>query len=223
MNAFQIVRDFEKALCEYTGAPLAVAVNSCSNALFLALKYQHLNGMAITIPCKTYCSVPMQIIHAGGVPKFENLEWNGIYQLKPLNIYDSARLFTSNMWKNLFYNVCNRVGPQLVGEGDFPMICVSFHWSKTLGIQQGGAILHANAVADRWFRKARFDGRTEGIPPKDDTGMITGYHMYMSPEIAAEGLVRMMHLPKHNLPLPNDDYPDLSKIKACGGEPDEEC
>jgi hypothetical protein len=40
-----------------------------------------------------------------------------------------------------------------------------------------------------------------------------GWHMYMSPEIAAEGLVRLMHLPKHNPDLPNDDYPDLSKIE----------
>jgi hypothetical protein len=34
----------------------------------------------------------------------------------------------------------------------------------------------------------------------------------MSPEIAAEGLVRLMHLPKHNPDLPNDDYPDLSQM-----------
>lgn len=90
---------------------------------------------------------------------------------------------------------------------------VSFHWSKILGIQQGGAILHNNSDADRWLRRARFDGRSEGIAPKDDTFPMLGWHCYMSPEIAAEGLVRLSHMPKHNPDLPNDDYPDLSTFE----------
>ena len=36
-KSFQVVRDFEAALCEYTGAPYAVAVNSCTMALLLAV------------------------------------------------------------------------------------------------------------------------------------------------------------------------------------------
>jgi dTDP-4-amino-4,6-dideoxygalactose transaminase len=91
-------------------------------------------------------------------------------------------------------------------------VCVSFHWNKILGIQQGGAILHDDAAADLWFRRARFDGRTEGVPPKEDQFKQIGHHCYMSPEIAAEGLVRLSHLPKHNPDMPNDDYPDLSLI-----------
>lgn len=213
MNAFEIVRDFEKALCDYTGAPCAVAVNSCTNALFLALKYHQIHGMDITIPKKTYLSVPMQIIHAGGYPKYENLKWKGMYRLKPTYIYDSARLFTSKMYYDVFEEIAMANPSLMVEERQLPFICVSFHWSKTLGIQQGGAILHANINADEWFRRARFDGRKEGVAPKDDNPIL-GYHMYMSPEIAAEGLVRLMHLPKHNKPLPNDDYPDLSKIKV---------
>ena len=92
-------------------------------------------------------------------------------------------------------------------------ICTSHHWSKTLGLQQGGCILHDDPEAVEWFRKARFDGRTPGVLPKDDIFDSIGYHMYMSPEVAALGLVRLHHLPKHNEPLPNDDYPDLSKIE----------
>jgi dTDP-4-amino-4,6-dideoxygalactose transaminase len=95
---------------------------------------------------------------------------------------------------------------------DGAMQCVSFHWSKILGIQQGGAILHDDPDADRWFRKARFDGRTEGVPPKEDTFETLGYHCYLSPETAAQGLVRLSFLPPHNDDLPNSDYPDLSQI-----------
>ena len=190
MNAFNVVRDFEKAICEYTGAPYCVAVNSCTNALLLACAWYEVGE--VSLPKFTYNGVPMSVIHAGGRVTFRDEDWRGEYQLKPYPIWDSARRFTSEMYR------------------DGAMQCVSFHWSKILGIQQGGAILHDNPEADIWLRKARFDGRSEGVAPKDDT-FILGYHCYMSPEIAAEGLVRLSFLPQSNGDLPNSDYPDLSK------------
>jgi dTDP-4-amino-4,6-dideoxygalactose transaminase len=193
MNAFQVVRDFEKAVADYTGAKYCVTVNSCTMALLLACRY--LNVGTVTIPKYTYVSVPMSIMHAGGKVKFDDLGWRGVYQLHPYPIWDAARRFTTGMYRAGQYQ------------------CVSFHWSKTLGIQQGGAILHDDDDADRWFRKARFDGRTEGVAPKDDTFDSLGWHCYLSPEVAAEGLVRLSFLPKHNDDLPNSDYPDLSKIE----------
>jgi dTDP-4-amino-4,6-dideoxygalactose transaminase len=193
MNAFQVVRDFEKAVADYTGAKYCVTVNSCTMALLLACKY--LNVGTVTIPKHTYVSVPMSIIHAGGRVDFDNVDWRGMYRLRPYPIWDAARRFTSGMYRAGQYQ------------------CVSFHWSKILGIQQGGAILHDDDDADRWFRKARFDGRTEGVAPKDDTFDTLGFHCYLSPEVAAEGLVRLSFLPKHNADLPNSDYPDLSKIE----------
>lgn len=209
-NAFDIVRDFEAALCEYTGAPYAVAVNSCTNALFLALKYHDLNWDfskqdIINIPKRTYVSVPMQIKHAGFDVSFRDEDWKGIYKLKPTNIWDAARRFTSGMFRGI--NFVSDMQP-------IDYVCVSFHWNKILGVQQGGAILHNDWEFDKWARKARFDGRAESTP----AGFLgqydmLGYHMYMSPEIAAEGLVRLMHLPKNNPDLPNDDYPDLSQIE----------
>lgn len=201
-SPFSVVKDFEDAVAEYTGAPYCVAVNSCTNALFLCLMWyrenwpygQFRDDVPITIPKRTYVSVPQQIIHSGMKVKFEELEWRGIYQLKPLTIWDAAKRFTSNMYEDYT---------------DF--MCISHHWNKILGVQQGGCILHANPQADSWFRRARFDGRTEGVAPTDDNVQI-GWHMYMSPEVAAEGLVRLHHLPKHNPDMPMDNYPDLSQM-----------
>ena len=211
MNPFQVVKDFEKALCEYTGAPFAVTTTSCTDAIKLAVACQlsparrtkhpievyAVQRPEIQIPKRTYVGVPMAIIHAGGRPTFRDEDWRGTYQLKPLPIWDSARLFTSGMYSGARPGV---------------MDCVSFHWSKTLGIQQGGAILHDDREADRWLRMARFDGRQEGVAPKDQKEWIVGHHAYMSPETAAAGLVRLRLLPRHNEPLPNDDYPDLSEL-----------
>ena len=219
MKPFQVVRDFEQALCEYTGAPYAVTTTSCTMALLLAVAY-HLRGsmnlldrsanqypsnQEIEIPKRTYVGVPMSIIHAGGRSTFRDEDWRGYYQLKPLPVYDSARWFTSGMY----------FGEKFFDRGS--MVCVSFHWNKTLGIQQGGAILHDDAKADEWLRMARFDGRMEGISPalqaSHNKFTVMGWHCYMSPETAAAGLVRLASLPRSNAPLPNDDYPDLSQLE----------
>jgi hypothetical protein len=162
----------------------------------------------VQIPKRTYVSVPQSIIHAGCRPTFRDEDWTGCYELAPLKVFDSARWFTSGLWRAT--HIPGTRGPWF---GPGAMVCVSFHWSKTLGIQQGGAILHDNPEADEWLRRARFDGRKEDVSPKDDTFTQIGWHCYMSPEVAAEGLVRLSFLPKHNDPLPNDDYPDLSTME----------
>lgn len=208
INPHQATIDFETELCRYTGSKHAVAVNSCTMAILLAVAWHlqkaHLPELLfddcdprkISIPRPGYISVPQSIVHAGGWPVFRDEAWFGHYQLQPLPVWDSARRFTSGMF--------------MPGQ----MQCVSFHASKILGLEQGGAILHDNEEADAWFRRARFDGRTPGIAPKDDPsiGTMIGWHCYMNPSTAAMGLLRLYSLPRHNADLPNDDYPDLSTL-----------
>lgn len=222
---YDVVKRFEAKLCEYTGAPYAVAVNSCSMALLLAVGWHlrdhrlhemygssHQVDPEIEIPKRTYVSVPMSIIHAGGRPTFRDEEWRGAYQLKPLPVWDSARSFNSGMFNQI------TAGEVLLRNEAYPkplnkMLCISFHASKILGDTQGGAILHDSPEADAWFRRARFDGRTEGVAPKDDTFTQVGWHCYISPDVAARLLLKLHSLPKHNDPLPNDEYPNLSLME----------
>ena len=203
-NPYQVTRQLEQMLSEYTGAPFAVALNSCTAALLLAMKWhtprnpRPLEG--INIPRRTYVSVPCAILNAGPFwVTWRDEDWIGAYQLKPLPVWDSARRFTSGMYK----------------PGQFQ--CVSFSTTKILGIEQGGAILHDNAKADAWFRKMRFDGRTEGVNPKDDTFDVVGHHCIMLPSIAAQLVLKLHHLPRDNPDLPRFDYPDLSRHHAFGG------
>ena len=149
----------------------------------------------IEIPDKTYIGVPMSIRNAGGCPMFRDEEWIGEYQLRPLPVWDCARWFRRGMF---------RPGS---------MQCLSFHWTKQLAIGQGGCILHDNDKADEWLRRMRFDGRKEGVAPKDDTFQMIGYHCYMSPRDAAEGLSRLSVFQDTGQPLPNDLYPDLSQLE----------
>jgi len=97
MNPYVVVKEFEKQLSEYTGAPYVVCVDSSTNALFLCC--YRLEVDIVTIPKHTYLSVPMSIVHAGGEVEFEDLEWKGIYQLKPYSIWDSRNISI----KTLFY------------------------------------------------------------------------------------------------------------------------
>lgn len=200
MNPYQVTRDFESALQKYTGAPFAVALNSCTAALLLAVEWMLRRGGALSsnvnIPRRTYVSVPCAIRHAGCGISWRNEDWRGCYQLKPLPVWDCARRFTSDMYI----------------AGQFQ--CVSFAASKILAAEQGGAILHDNEQADAWFRRMRFDGRTELVDPHEDVIREIGHHCIMTPSVAAGLLVRLHHLPKHNEDLPDYDYPDLSLMPA---------
>lgn len=193
-NPFDVVRDFEDALCEYTGSSYAVAVNSCTAALFLALRwdYMRLGAWTVTMPSRTYPSVPMAAIQAGHKVEFTEEEWTSRYRIGGTEIWDCARVFHRGMHAKDDYS------------------CVSFHPQKCLALSTGGgAILHDNPDADAWFRRARFDGRHEGVPTNQDTYDMLGWHCYMMPAAAAEGLQRLSVYREVVLPAEND-YPDLS-------------
>lgn len=190
-NPYKIVKMFEEEIAEYTGAPYAVSVDSCTNALFLCCKY--LNVTQVTIPKKTYISVPQSIIHSGGQVSFEDVNWTGIYQLKPYPIYDSAKRLTSDMYL----------------KGTF--MCLSFHVKKHLKIGKGGMILTDNLGAVNWFKKVRYEGRNE-INYHEDNIELLGWNMYMTPVEAAIGLTLLQNFPKFNEDLP-ENYKDLTTNK----------
>lgn len=197
MNPYQVTRDFEQALCAYTGAKYAVAVNSGTAALLLSVQWcDQGRRLAVQIPRRTYVSVPCAIKLAGCSPTWRDEDWRGAYQLRPFPIMDSARRFTSGMYR----------------AGQFQ--CVSFAAAKILGAEQGGAILHDNPQADAWLRRMRFDGRTEGVDPLEDAFELVGHHCIMLPSVAATLLLRLHHMPRHNEDLGYYDYPDLSKHPA---------
>ena len=188
-NPYKIVEMFEEEIAEYTGAPFAVALDNCTDALFLCCTYLNVNE--VTIPKKTYLSVPQAIMASGGKPLFEDIDWKGIYQLTPYPIYDSARRFTSNMYiQNTF-------------------MCLSFHPKKILKMRKGGMILTDNKDAYNWFKKARHEGRDE-TPYTQDNIKFLGWNMYMTPPDAAEGLWLMSSMPTHNEDS-IEEYLDLTK------------
>jgi dTDP-4-amino-4,6-dideoxygalactose transaminase len=211
---YKITEDFEKKLSEYTGAPYVITMDNQSNALFLSLYYENnikknIKTDTITIPNRTYPSVPCEIIHSGLKVEFSkdynNLNEDkgtlkGSYNLHPTNIWDSALSFTTNMYKPGTHMCISFTGPY-----------------KHFKLSKGGAILTDNHEAYLWFKRARYSGRRECSYHDDNFDML-GWNFYMMPELAARGMLLMNQFynidgtPKHNndLELP---YPDLSKFK----------
>ena len=187
---------FEEEIAHYTGAPHAVSVDSCTNALFLVCKY--LEVKEVTIPSKTYLSVPQSIIHSGGEVIFDKTpqanHWKGMYQLKPYPIWDAAKRLTSGMY--------------IPGQ----YMTLSFHIKKLLPIWKGGMILTDNAEAADWFKKARYEGRSEKYYKEDDI-TFNGWNMYMTPQQAAQGLAMFQNYPEHMSDLGEDNgYRDLTEF-----------
>lgn len=194
MNAYQVVKDFEKAIADFTGAPFAVSVESCSAAIFLCcLFYKVKNISEVMIPKFTYPSVPASIVNAGGRVIFKDISWQkkGWYRLNNTIIIDSAKKLSRCMY------IPNR------------LICLSFHANKPLGIGRGGMILTDYGGCAEWLRLARFDGR-HGQSLSTDVLQMPGWNMYMTPEQAARGLELLQWLPPRNV-APPDPYQDLSK------------
>lgn len=202
-GVYKVTEEFEEKLAKYTGAPHAVTLDNASNAIFLALYYENIKGKTITIPSRTYPSVPCEIIHAGGKVEFEPVSGKtikGAYQLKPTRTWDSALRFTANMYI----------------PGSF--MCISFTGPyKHFKLSKGGAILTDDLQAYHWFKRARYSGRRECSYHDDNFDML-GWNFYMMPELAARGLLLMSQF--YNMdgtPKTNEDlelpYPDLSKFE----------
>ena len=88
---YKVTEDFEKALSEYTGAPYVVTLDNQSNGLFLALYYENyikksIKTDTVTIPNRTYPSVPCEIIHAGLKVEFSK-NYDNINEERDLIIY----------------------------------------------------------------------------------------------------------------------------------------
>ena len=205
---YKITDDFEQMLAQYTGAKYAVTLDNMSNALFLGLYYEKnitksIKTDTITIPNRTYPSVPCEIIHSGLKVDWDIQEGNtitGAYELKGSNVWDSALTFTADMYKSGTHMCVSFTGPY-----------------KHFKLSKGGAILTDSLAAYHWFKRARYSGRRECSYHDDNLDML-GWNFYMMPELAARGLLLMGQFynmdgsKKHqeDLTLP---YPDLSQFK----------
>ena len=69
------VKEFERAFAEYIQTPHALAVNSCTAALHLALVALGVGpGDEVIVPAMTFASTANVVIHTGGIPVFADVD-----------------------------------------------------------------------------------------------------------------------------------------------------
>jgi len=192
---FEYVNQFESQVAEFFGAPYAVATDSCTHALELCFRY--LKSDWITIPKRTYLSVPMTCMKLGLNWTWKEDDWFDYYYLGSTNIIDAAVLWGQNTYiSNTF-------------------MCLSFQFKKHLSLGRGGMILLSNKDDRRELKKMSYDGRDLSLPWAEQDITTMGYHYYMTPEVAKTGIELLNDRKKiPGKKWSHRDYPDLTKMSV---------
>jgi hypothetical protein len=194
MLNYDALLKFEKQISEYTGAPYVVLTDSCTHAIELCLRYR-MPFEKYSIPKHTYLSIPMLFYKLRYSFEYNDDEWEYEYQIKPTNIWDSARAFDRGMFRK--------------GQ----LQCLSFGHTKRLEIGHGGAILTGSSYIYHTIKKMAYDGRDLSVSPwQDQTRFELGFHYNMRLEDARKGTIMMNRqiLKDKNTQIVN--YPDCSKL-----------
>jgi dTDP-4-amino-4,6-dideoxygalactose transaminase len=190
---FNTVTEFENKIAEFFGAPYAVAVDSCTHGIELALRYTDVDR--ILIPKRTYLSIPFLAEKLGIDRAWKEEEWVDYYYLTD-RVVDAAVLWKPKSYiKNTFMGI-------------------SFQYQKHLSLGRGGILLMDDSEAARQIKKMSYDGRHPGMPWREQDIDTIGYHYYMTPEAAQLGLDK---LPAAIESTPRQwvvtDWPDLTQMK----------
>lgn len=193
--SFDTVKEFEDKIAEFYGAPYAVAVDCCTHAIELCLRYT--DADYITIPTRTYISIPFLAAKLGLVWEWQEDEWKDYYYLGNTNIIDAAVLWRENSY---------------ISES---FMCLSFQFQKHLSLGRGGMVLTDNRAAAQELKRMSYDGREPEKPWREQNISSMGYHYYMTPETAREGLGRLEEARSRD---PRqwawEDWPDLRNMEV---------
>lgn len=189
---FNTVTQFENKIAEFFGAPYAIAVDSCTHGIELALRYTKVDH--ITVPQRTYLSIPFLADKLWIDLFWKDENWTDYYYLTD-RVVDAAVLWRPNSY----------IPGTFMG--------ISFQYQKHLSLGRGGVLLCDNLQEAQKLKKMSYDGRLPDIPWRDQNIDTVGYHYYMTPETAQMGLDK---LPSAILTSPRKwevtDWPDLTQM-----------
>jgi len=194
--SFQTVKKFEEEVANFFGAPYAIAVDSCTHGIELALRYT--GEKKINVPKRTYLSVPMLANKMGLELSWRDEEWEDYYTLN----YGETRIIDAAvLWKK------NGYVPGTI-------MSLSFQYQKHLSLGRGGMILCDNMVVAEELKKMSYDGRIPDTPWRDQNISSFGYHYYMTPETAQLGLDKLEKaINTEPRQWVYEDWPDLTQMK----------
>lgn len=194
--SFEIIQTFENKISEFFGSKYAIAVDSCTHGIELCLRYT--KEKKISVPKRTYLSVPFLAEKMGLEREWRDEEWEDYYTL---NYGDKRIIDAAVLWKKDSY-IPNT------------FMCISFQYQKHLSLGRGGVILLDNEEDFLILKKMSYDGRLPNIPWRNQNIDTIGYHYYMTPETAKLGLEKLENAintePKK---WTVNDWPDLTGME----------
>jgi|TARA_R110000824_G_scaffold155326_2_gene328027 dTDP-4-amino-4,6-dideoxygalactose transaminase len=201
---FNIVSEFEKKLADFFGSPYAVAVDCCTHGLELCLRFSQVQS--INVPRRTYVSIPLLADKLNIKRTWKDENWKDYYYLTESvsrwKIIDAAVLWEKNSYITGTY------------------MCISFQFQKHLSLGRGGVILTDSKSSAEELKKMSYDGRIPNVPWREQNIKTRGYHYYMTPETAQQGLDRLptaIERPPREWVV--DDWPDLTKMDVFNSSP----
>lgn len=197
----EVITLFENKVAKFAGSKYAVAVDCCTHALELSLRYELESKVLryddpISIPRHTYISCALMITQIGFELMFHDEEWDGMYRIVPSNVYDAAVTWNKEMYiKNSLF-------------------CLSFQIKKRIPIGKGGMVLTDDKEAADWIRLAAYDGRDLTTPynSKEHIKLSNGRHYYMEPESAARGIILMDNIKEQGNTGNFSMYPNVEQM-----------
>tara|TARA_R100001591_G_scaffold59176_1_gene69037 strand:- start:876 stop:1472 length:597 start_codon:yes stop_codon:yes gene_type:complete len=188
------IEKFEYDLAKYFNSPFAVCTDSCTHAIELCLRLVR-PTLKITVPARTYISVPFTLIKLSLDWQFKDIDWENYYYLNGTNIIDAAVYFQKDSYvKN-------------------SLMCLSFQHKKALSLGRGGAILCSKKQDYDLLKRMAWDGRDHTKLWKEQDIDVVGYHYYMTPETAKLGSKKLKDvIPKAK--QGSSDYPYLPEMKV---------
>ena len=166
-----VVQEFEEMFAEYVGAKYAVALNSASNAIFLALKDEYYTKLSI--PSILPPVVPNSIVNAGHDYELrDDINWVGgeytLHDFGNFKIIDSAQAVSRKCFA--------KHNPQ-------DLMIFSFYPTKPIGGIDGGMIISDDKAKIDRLRCLAYNGvsnETSKVPSWEATYEDFGYKFYMS-------------------------------------------
>lgn len=162
---------FEEEFARYVGAKYAVAVNSCTAAMFLSLKALGIGpGDEVVVPSFTFPATVSVVVHCGAIPVFSDVNPDDFTM-------DQKSLEKAITKKTRAVIPVHYGGNRAIIKTSLPIIedsahfipkngdnpnsytrCYSFYATKNMTTGEGGMITTNDEETAEWLRKARLHG-----------------------------------------------------------------
>lgn len=218
---------FEALFAEYIGVKHAITCNSCTSALFLAVKLLNISGEVI-IPSFSFVATANAVVTAGATPRFVDIEYDTC-NIDPGKIRAAITPKTEAIIPVHFGGQCCRmdviteiadeyglhiiedsaetIGGTFYGKqaGSFGIGCFSFFPTKNITTGEGGMITTNDDELARIARALIGHGidsttykREKAEMPWFRSAVMPGYNFRMSNVLAAIGVEQIKRLNKMN-------------------------